>query len=95
MYKLNSLFFRDQTKLLKGVIEVNPKDIFDDGIIKELIKLIARFLDKSLIFKMVSYFISINILNKNLIYLGNSRWFLKEIINACWKSSKYFIFLFV
>ncbi len=47
------LNFPKKKILLKGVIEVNPKEILDDGIRKELIKLIARFLDKSLIFKLV------------------------------------------
>lgn len=33
---------------LIGVIEVNPKEVLEAGIRKELIKLIAKILDKSL-----------------------------------------------
>jgi len=36
---------------LIGVIEVNPKEILDEGIRKELIKLICRILDRNLKFK--------------------------------------------
>lgn len=36
---------------LIGVIEVNPKEILDEGIRKELIKLICKILDRSLVFK--------------------------------------------
>ena len=36
---------------LVGVIEVNPKDILDEGIRKELIKLIFTVLDSNLKFK--------------------------------------------
>lgn len=36
---------------LVGVIEVNPKEILDEGIRKELIKLIFKVLDKNLVFK--------------------------------------------
>lgn len=35
---------------LVGVIEVNPKEILEAGIKKELIKLIARILDEELVF---------------------------------------------
>lgn len=35
---------------LIGVIEVNPKEILDEGIRKELIKLICKILNKNLIF---------------------------------------------
>jgi len=38
-------------KYLIGVIEVNPKEILDDGIRKELIKLICNTLDETLVFK--------------------------------------------
>jgi len=37
-------------KYLIGVIEVNPKEILDEGIRKELIKLICKVLNKNLIF---------------------------------------------
>jgi len=36
---------------LVGVIEVNPKKILDDGIRRELIKLIQKMLDSALIFR--------------------------------------------
>lgn len=36
---------------LIGVIEVNPKDILDEGIRKELIKLIYRVINDKLVFK--------------------------------------------
>lgn len=39
---------------LIGVIEVNPKEILDEGIRKELIKLICRILDRNLKFKVVN-----------------------------------------
>lgn len=38
-------------KYLIGVVEVNPKEILDEGIRKELIKLICKLLDRGLIFK--------------------------------------------
>lgn len=38
-------------KYLIGVLEVNPKEILENGIRKELIKLICKILDKHLIFK--------------------------------------------
>ncbi|KRX07259.1 hypothetical protein PPERSA_00416 [Pseudocohnilembus persalinus] len=38
-------------KYLIGVIEINPKDILDEGIQKELIKLIQKILNRVLVFK--------------------------------------------
>lgn len=38
-------------KYLIGVVEVNPKEILDEGIRKELIKLICKLLDRGLTFK--------------------------------------------
>jgi WASH complex subunit strumpellin len=35
---------------LVGVIEVNPKQILEEGIKKELIKLVAKILDDELVF---------------------------------------------
>ena len=37
---------------LIGIIEVNPKKILEDGIRKELIKLICKIMDKLLLFKL-------------------------------------------
>lgn len=51
---------------LVGVIEVNPKEILDEGIRKELIKLIHKELDRSLCFKEGN----IDSFNKRLLELA-------------------------
>ena len=54
---------------LVGVIEVNPKDILDEGIRKELIKLIFTVLDSNLKFKrgdIDDFESKLNILANNL-----------------------------
>jgi WASH complex subunit strumpellin len=38
---------------LVGIIEVNPKEILDAGIRKELIKLIAKYLNSNFVFDNV------------------------------------------